>query len=545
MQKPRLLRRPFLGMSPIAAVFSMAVLTACGGGSGSSEASPPPVATTPPPTGASSPTTPTTPETPSTPTTPTTPSTPTTPTVPPTPETPTTTPVPTPVPPAGTDDPQTVATFTATDAELPNPERGFYRWTWANLDTFTRADADDAYKAGYRLLFSKLDLSAYRGSDLTPALLAQVETALDHARAAGVKLVIRVVYNYPESEVDYQNAKDAPLSRVLAHITQFKPVLQRNADVIAFMQAGFIGAWGEWHTSSNNLTAAASRNQIRDALLAALPASRFIQLRYPPYVMDGTPTLPTLSAVLTGSLRVGVHNDCFLASKTDVGTYDDNTATATKQRDYVDRLGDLAPFGGETCNPADEAGAVPRSQCADILGEGARYNLTYLNDEYYRTAFHDKWVQGGCMAEVRRKMGYRLALVKVSHAVSVARGQALSVRLDLRNDGWARVFNPRGVQLVLKNATSGEVRRIDASGADPRTWLPGGVDQAATLAASVPADLPAGRYQVSVALPDGDARLATDARFAIRWANADNAASGQRWDATLGAFSLGTVVDVK
>ncbi len=120
-------------------------------------------------------------------------------------------------------------------------------------------------------------------------------------------------------------------------------MLQRNADVIAFMQAGFIGAWGEWHTSSNNLTAPASRNQIRDALLAALPASRFIQLRYPPYVMDGTPTLPPLSAVLTGGLRVGVHNDCFLASKTDVGTYDDDTATAAKQRDYVDRLGDLGP----------------------------------------------------------------------------------------------------------------------------------------------------------------------------------------------------------
>ncbi|HEY1394785.1 DUF4832 domain-containing protein [Roseateles sp.] len=528
MQKQRLLRRPLLGMSPIAAAFSLSILTACGGGSGSSEASPPPVATAPPTTGASSPTTPTTPSAPETPTT-----------------TPVPAPVPAPVPPVGTDDPPTVATFTATDAELPNPERGFYRWTWANLDTFTRADADDAYKAGYRLLFSKLDLSAYRGSDLTPALLAQVETAFDHARSAGVKLVIRVVYNYPESEVDYQNAKDAPLSRVLAHITQFKPVLQRNADVIAFMQAGFIGAWGEWHTSSNNLTAAASRNRIRDALLAALPASRFIQLRYPPYVMDGTPTLPTLSAVLAGSLRVGVHNDCFLASKTDVGTYDDNTTTAAKQRDYVDRLGDLAPFGGETCNPADEAGAVPRSQCADILGEGARYNLTYLNDEYYRTAFHDKWVQGGCMAEVRRKMGYRLALVKVSHAASVTRGQSLTLKLDLRNDGWARVFNPRGVQLVLKNATSGEVRRIDASGADPRTWLASGVEQAATLAAALPADLPAGRYQVSVALPDGDARLATDARFAIRWANADNAASGQRWDATLGAFSLGTVVEVK
>lgn len=526
MQKQRPLRRPFTGMNPLVAALSMAILTACGGGSGSSEASPPPVATPPPSTGASAPTTPTTPETPSTPTSP-------------------TTPTPTPVPPAGTDEPPTGATFTTSDADFPNPERGFYRWTWSNLDTFTRADADDAYKNGYRLLFSKLDLSAYRGSDLPPALLAQVETALAQARAGGVKLVLRAVYNYPESEVDYQNAKDAPLSRVLAHIEQLKPVLQRNGDVIAFLQAGFIGAWGEWHTSSNNLTAAASRNQIRDALLAALPAGRFIQLRYPPYVMDGTPTLPTLSAVLAGAHRVGVHNDCFLASKTDVGTYDDNATTAAKQRDYVDRLGDLAPFGGETCNPADEAGAVPRSQCADILAEGARYNLTYLNNEYYRSAFHDKWVQGGCMAEVRRRMGYRLALSTASHPSAAARGQSLNVQLALRNEGWARVFNPRVVQLVLKHATTGEVRRLDATGADPRAWTPGTADQGATIAATLPSDLPTGRYQVWLALPDADSRLAGDPRFAIRWANADNAAAGQRWDAQLAAFALGTFVDVK
>lgn len=497
MQKQHLLRRPFPGMSRLATVLSMVILTACGGGGGGgsdSGALPPPVSISAP---------------------------------------------------SANDAPQTVVTFTATDADLPNPERGFFRWSWTNLDTVTRDDADDAYKNGYRLLFSKLDLSAYRNAELPPTLLAQVETALGHSRAAGMKLVVRVVYNYPESEVDYRNAQDAPLSRVLAHIEQLKPILQRNADVIAFMQAGFIGAWGEWHTSSNNLTEAAPRNRIRDALLAALPTSRFIQLRYPSYVMEGTPQLPTWSAAHTGTQRIGVHNDCFLASKTDVGTYDEDATIAAKQRDYVDRLGNFAPFGGETCKPADEANAELRTQCADILGEGARYKLTYLNDEYYRKMFHDKWVQNGCMAEVRRKMGYRLVLSKASHASAVVRGQALSVQLSLRNGGWARIFNPRGVQLVLKHAVTSDVRRLDATGADPRTWMPGASDQAATLTTTLPADLPAGSYQLWLALPDADARLAADARFAIRWANADNTAAGQRWDAQLGAFALGSVVEVR
>lgn len=182
MQKQHFLRRPFLGMSRLATVLSMAILTACGGGGSDSGALPPQGSL---------------------------------------------------FSPSMNNELKTVVTFTATDADFPNPERGFYRWTWTDLDTLTRDDADDAYKNGYRLLFSKLNLSAYRNAELPSTLLAQVETALANSRAAGTKLVMRVVYNYPETEVDYRNAQDAPLSRVLAHIEQLKPVLQRNADIIA------------------------------------------------------------------------------------------------------------------------------------------------------------------------------------------------------------------------------------------------------------------------------------------------------------------------
>ncbi|MBB3195949.1 DUF4832 domain-containing protein [Roseateles terrae] len=433
--------------------------------------------------------------------------------------------------------------FTATDAEFPNPERGFYRWAWNDLGGFTAADAQDAYNNGYRLVYGRLNLANYRTTDLPASLLTQLTTAFANARGAGIKLVIRAVYNYPETETDYQNAQDASLTRVQSHLNQLKPVLQANADVIAYVQAGFIGAWGEWHTSSNQLTTEANRTAVRDALLAAVPSTRFIDVRYPPYVMAWTPTLPSLQSALSGAYRVGVHNDCFLASRTDVGTYDDNSSAQAAQRDYVARLGDLAPFGGETCNPADEAGAVPRTSCADILAEGARYRLTYLNDEYYRDLFHARWIQNGCMAEVKRKMGYRVQLVSATHATSATRGQVLTLDLTVRNTGWARMFNPRGVQVLLRDA-SGSVRKLTATGADPRSWLPG-ADQAASVAVTLPSDLPAGPYSVWLALPDAERSLAADVRYAVRWANADDAVTGQKWDATLGAFSLGSSIEVK
>jgi hypothetical protein len=436
------------------------------------------------------------------------------------------------------------ADFSATAAEFSNPERGFYEAASSGLEALSATEVSDAYADGYRLMYTRINLDSYRDADLPAAFLAKLEKGFATARKGGVKLIVRATYNYPQGETEYHDAKDASLARVKGHLAQLKPLLQQNADVIAFVQAGFIGAWGEWHTSSNDLTTPENRTQIKDALFDAVPATRFIQFRYPPYIQDWTPTLPALDAALKGAYRIGFHNDCFLASQTDVGTYDEDAGVRAGQQQYNDALGDLAPFGGETCNPADAPGAIPRIACADILSEGARYNLTYLNDGYYRRLFHDNWTKGGCMAEVRRSMGYRFALVSVSHPASAARGSDISISIKVRNSGWARLYNPRSLVVVLRDPTSGTISRIEAHGADPRRWLPG-VETAATLTITVPGDVLTGPQEVWLALPDDDNRLKGDPRYAVRLANADNTAKEQKWDDRLGAFALGTKVIIR
>lgn len=148
------------------------------------------------------------------------------------------------------------------------------------------------------------------------------------------------------------------------------------------------------------------------------------------------------------------------------------------------------------------------------------------------------------MAEVRSRMGYRLALVSTSHPSTATRGGKLVVSVVVHNSGWARLYNPRTVEIILRDPVSGNIRRLEAQGADPRRWLPG-TDTAETLTMTLPDDFPVGVREVWLALPDADRRLRADARFAVRLGNADDAAKGQRWDATLGAFALGTSVDVR
>jgi Domain of unknown function (DUF4832)/Domain of unknown function (DUF4874) len=442
---------------------------------------------------------------------------------------------------------QTVSvTLGPTDEAIANPERGFYVWASDDLVRLTRGDADAVFADGKRLIFTLVRLDAYKDAAIPESYLAQISTGLGIVRSAGLKTVLRFVYNYPENETDFQNAEDASLTRVLAHIAQLAPALQDNADVISVLQGGFIGAWGEWHTSSNGLTGASARTQVRDALLAAMPTDKFIQLRYPGHVMAWYTTATTPSQAFSGSApsRIGLHNDCFLASATDVGTYSEDAATRAIERDYVATMSQSAPFGGETCNPADEPGAQVRGSCEDILAEGRQFSLSFLNNDYHREAFHDRWQSEGCLPEVERRMGYRLAWETITHAGQAQRGQDMTLDFSVRNDGWARPYSARPMQIVLRHRASGDVLRLSGSGADIRNWLPNAT-HIGSLVVAVPDTAAAGDYDVHVALPDAAATLAADARYAIRPANADSSASGAGWDATLGAFRLGSTLTVR
>jgi len=425
--------------------------------------------------------------------------------------------------------------FSGMTGPLANPERGFYRAGHDDLARLDPAFLETAYRDGYRLVYARINLERFRAGPVPSDYLDKLEAGFAAARRAGLKLIVRAVYNYPRGETEYRDAKDASLPVVLGHLAQLGPLLHANADVIAFVQAGFVGAWGEWHTSSNKLTEPVARTAIRDALLAAVPAGRFVQFRYPPYIQDWLPSLPAQGT------RIGFHNDCFLASRTDVGTFSEDSAARADEQAFLDRLGDIAPFGGETCNPADDPGAAPRTSCADILAEGARYNLTYLNADYYRRQFHDAWRAGGCYDDVAAKMGYRLRLLELVQDGHVAAGGRLRLTMTVRNDGWARPSNPRGITLLLRDGRG--VRPLSVTGVEVREWR-AGATVAVPVEVALPVDLAPGRYDLLLAFPDASARLASDPRYAIRPANADDPARGQGWEPALGAFRTGTSVEV-
>lgn len=424
------------------------------------------------------------------------------------------------------------ATFNPSSAVLPNPERGFYVWAssdfGASLDT---GAIDTAYASGVRIAYAMVDLGAYRSTPIPAQFLSDLSARLGALRGRGMKAVLRFVYDYTAA------GNDAPATQIAAHLQQLAPTLSANVDTLAVVQAGFIGAWGEWHSSKNSNSygymtnpgvteaqADANRLIVRDAVLAAVPAGIPVAFRYPGDLIKWYPQ-PGQQA------RAGLHNDCWLSGPSDTGTYG-----SAAERTYIQALSANATFGGETC----DAETPLRTSCADARTEGAQYHLSYLNREYF-AGFITSWANGGCLDEVTRQMGYRFQLDAVSHPERVAKGSTVRVTVELRNTGWAKLFSAR--PLVATFARGSET----ASGSSTAllSSLAAQATSSSTLAVDVPiaAGATAGSYALTLSAPDVHPRTSTDARFSIRFANAD--AGGQAWNATTARFATGTILVVE
>ena len=392
------------------------------------------------------------------------------------------------------------------NADLVNPERGYY----TGYKLAEAGDADRIRTDGFALAISIVNLDAYTSSALPASFLAKLDEGFARARHAGIKLVVRFTY-------DDVGGADAPKARILGHLDQLAPVLADNADVIAAVQAGLIGKWGEWHSSANGLDNEAARREIIDGLLEAVPASRSVQLRKPTFKNAYTAGAIAATEAFTDSARarLGHHNDCFLASNTDLGTYDPPVET---WKSYLTADSQYTPMGGETC-----AVFPVRTSCSVALAELAQFHWTYLNRKYNLDVI-TSWIAGGCEDEISRSLGYRFALTQVAHSERVAPGGVLGLELDIANRGFAVPMNARPVEVVL---TSGAVRKVARLTLDARHFT-AGATTAVRASLRIPADLAAGTYSLALRLPDAAPTLAADPRYAIQLANDGlwNAATG-------------------
>jgi hypothetical protein len=429
--------------------------------------------------------------------------------------------------PAASDRKLVRVTYTPTTEDFLNPERGFHN----NIELMNGSDFSDVRSQGYTLARSYIQLDEYRNRPLPAPFLAKLDRQFQLIRAAGIKVIPRFAYNFPEDN-NWENSPDTSLTLAIEHIQQLKPLLQQNADVIAVFQAGFIGAWGEWHSSKNGLDRPESKTKILTALLNAVPSNRMVQLRYPKDIKANYPQSLTFATAHRGNLqaRVGFKNDCFLSNQSDAGTY---LPDPTGLKNYASKMAPFVAVGGETCQVTL---SEQRANCPTATAELARYHWSYLNSYFYKPAL-DRLRQEGCYADISRKLGYRLQLVNSNFPAQVGKDRQLSGNFVIKNTGYASPYNPRNLDLILRHRSSGKVYRLPllkplSKTHDPRFWLPQSGEITVTTRSKLPPTAPAGVYELLLNLPDPMPKLANRPEYSIRLAN------DRVWEAKTGFNSL-------
>ncbi len=397
--------------------------------------------------------------------------------------------------------------YTITNDIFANPDRGFY----SRFDVVNDRDYSRARNAG-KVVHSYVRLDSYRTSAIPTSFLNQLEAGLNDVRSESLKIILRFAYNHgpwPNCE------PDASENQIKAHLNQLKPILARHADILTNLEAGFIGCWGEWHTSTNGLE---FNNQakinIRNAILDALPSSRQVALRYPSDLRLVNGSAISSSEAFNGSYksRTGNHQDCFLASDPDDwGTWGRNGGSVDADKQLIADNGRYAVVGGETCHPDS-----PRANCDTARAELNRFHFSYLNEDFEQTVLN-RFKSQGCFDEFKRRLGYRFALKSATYPTSVGRGGTVNLSATINNSGYASPFNQRPVFAVLDGPGGKRTFQINT---DPRRWQ-SGADTTITTSFTVPSNLATGTYKLALWLPDQYENLRGNSAYSIRFANSN------------------------
>lgn len=401
--------------------------------------------------------------------------------------------------------PQSTITYPGTDEIFSNPERGFSAY---RSNPITISFINTLKPLNVTVIQRIYTIPQYNDIPLPESFLNTVQTDLNTARLGGVKVVPRFSYT------NNQNGEDAALDTILLHINQLAPILQENYDVITYVEAGFIGAWGEWYYSSHNLNNTTSRRTVTYALLDALPLKRNVVVRTPDYkrkIFQINTPLDSLEAFSgTRRSRVGAHNDCFLADATDYGTYVYNDIEGDKN--YLNQDNRYVPQGGETCCDCGYAG------CSNSLVDLARMRYSILNKDYHPSVL-SRWVTEGCMDEVKRRLGYRFELLEATISDSIKPSGIFNLNFQITNKGFASPFNPRNLEIILRDNSNNHKYRL-VTDVDPRFWMAGDT-MFVNVTGGIPANMSEGNYSAYLFLADPEYRLHDNPDYAIRLANSN------------------------
>lgn len=462
-----------------------------------------------------------------------------------------------------------------TDAleKVENPGIGFYctqglhlkaegnqpASTWGNISHLRMDISEFSNKAVLSVNEETGDTTFGVSQPLTQDALEAFEATLDAVRQRGKTAIVRFAY---DPWFNGSTKCDPEQSVILGHLKQLGEVYARNTDVITFVELGMYGSWGEMHSSN-----VGSNENIAEALqtlLRCTPPEIKIGVRRPDIVavwlgvnkgsnysgfdIHSEAFQDALAAKGDTLLRVGMYNDGYLGSYSDLGTIgmgeSGHQMTREMMVQWLETYSKHTPYGGELV--ANYNGDEPINTPAYLSQEGFRTHTSYLNYEWHQPTIlgwkeitfdgDDPEYNGkDGYTYVENHLGYRFILRSATIDTAPTTGKGIDVTLGIENVGFGNLTRKAIVSFIFKGETeSHEV--LPKNPIDPMAWLS---RETTTLSAhlEIPQEMTEGTYELFIRISEYGDHKSDKNYHCIQFGN-----PSAQYDATLGANKIGRFV---
>lgn len=437
-----------------------------------------------------------------------------------------------------------VITYHEVNDTIKNPDCGFY-YPMSIACKPTGMDKNKPIYNKDRLVHLRFGLKAFsiagnldRDYDITPEMLEALDAYMNQIRQAGGSAIIRFAYDNFNGDKNLEPS----IEQIEKHIWQLKPFFTTNADVIISVESGFLGPWGEQHSSS--IVTKENMKRVVDALLLAVPENRGVTVRKPEWycAASGVDISQIDSHITTKGnpyYRLGIFNDGYLGSSSDLGTYKNRK----KELQWLFTQATHTIFGGEAVKgtmDTDENGYLYNSP-EHIEQEMFITHTAYLNEAWNDqligswkntpyTGLDPLYAGKSAFEFIENHLGYRIVLKNASLPYTAEKGTDVSFQITMENVGAGNVVNAKDVYLILQNTKGQHAVLLQ----EDITTLLSKQTKTVTIPFSVSNTLETGDYEIYLKVVNQGDGVETNKRC-IQFANKDI------WDASISANHIGSM----
>ncbi len=377
--------------------------------------------------------------------------------------------------------------------------------------------------------------------DLDETFFTNLRQTLDNCRRNGCTIALRFRYD----DVGKLDPEPATYDKMVDHINQIcdNGLLEDYKDIIAFVESGFVGSWGEhW---GGKFCSFEDKARLLDILLDVVPKEIPVTVRTPmTFVTWAGIAEEDLGEYIaepgSDAARVCLYNDGYMGSDIDLGTYHDRERDTT----WVGRQAVTSYFGGEFSGNLEFTMQYDTYLPENSIPEMYKTHLSYINSNIYQlykdytfgaqydvenvdnSAYYGETVY----KFMRDHLGYRFVVRDCDLSAQVEQGGILTLRADIENTGFANPLMEQKPEIILEKDGNYIRTQVDVN---TREWY-SRTTVSPEFELKLPSALDSGEWNVYFKLSTGNNTLEEMHMRSVKFAN------NGTWNSALGANYLGS-----